>query len=362
MKLSVISFTKNGRRLAERLVERFAERFAECGAGEDVVIYTKGAAAEREGRLQAIPVEQSVEEWAGKQMQKKNALLFIGACGIAVRAIAPHLTDKLHDSPVLVMDERGNYIIPVLSGHVGGANEIAQNIAKSIGAIPVITTATDLNGMFSVDLFAKKNGFLILNKEGIAKVSSRVLAGKPITVSVETGHLPEHCRLPEEVRLVSYPPAGAVDVVITAEAGRFDAALQLKPKEYAVGAGCKKGKDPDEVQAFIGRTLTAAGISEEQCFALASIVQKKEEQAFLRWSRNAGVPFYTYTAEELQEVKGTFHKSSFVKENVGVDNVCERAALKACGPAGTLVCEKRAENGMTIAVARREWSVVFDEE
>lgn len=358
MKLSVISFTENGRRLAERL----AESFAECGTGEEVVIYTKGAAAEREGRSRAIPVEQRVEEWAGKQMEEKNALLFIGACGIAVRAIAPHLTDKLHDSPVLVMDERGNYIIPILSGHVGGANELAKNIAKSIGAIPVITTATDLNGRFSVDLFAKKNDFLILNKEGIAKVSSQVLAGKRITMSAETGHLPEPCRLPEEVRLVSYPPAGVVDVVIAAEADRFDAALMLMPKEYAVGVGCKKGKDPDEVQAFISRTLEAAGISVKQCFALASITQKKEEQAFLRWSRNAGVPFYTYTAEELQEVKGTFHKSPFVEANVGVDNVCERAALRACGPKGKLVCEKCAENGMTIAVARREWSVVFDEE
>ena len=102
-------------------------------------------------------VEEGMGEWAGKQMAEKHTLLFIGACGIAVRAIAPYITDKLHDSAVLVMDEGGNYIIPILSGHVGGANEIAVKIAVEIGAVPVITTATDINGKFAVDLFAKRN-------------------------------------------------------------------------------------------------------------------------------------------------------------------------------------------------------------
>lgn len=354
MVLSAISFTKNGRKLGERLAERLAE---------EVILYTKcGDVSEQAGRRPVIPVEESIGEWAGKQMRENNALLFIGACGIAVRAVAPHITDKLHDSPVLVMDEQGNYIIPVLSGHMGGANEIALKISESIGAVPVITTATDLNGMFSVDLFAKKNGLFILNREGIAKVSSKVLAGKQITVSVETGHISGNGGIPEGIRIVPYPPAGEVDVLITGEDGEFPAALVLKPREYVIGMGCKKGKEPEKAEAFIERTLNAAGISKEQCTALASIERKKGEQAFLQWSRKYRVPFYTYTAEQLWEVEGNFHASSFVKESVGVDNVCERAALRACGGKGELICEKHAEDGMTIAVAKREWSVMFDEE
>lgn len=361
MKLSVISFTKNGRRFGEKLAARLADKdFKET---EEIVLYTKcSAAAEQDGAHPVIPVEESIGEWAGKQMRENNALLFIGACGIAVRAVAPHITDKLHDSPVLVMDERGDYIIPVLSGHMGGANEIALKIAERIGAVPVITTATDLNGMFSVDLFAKKNGLSILNKEGIAKVSSKVLAGKQITVSVETGHISENCRVPEGIQIVPYPPVQAVDVLITKKESGSPAALVLKPKEYVIGMGCKKGKEPERVEAFIEQTLNAAGILKEQCMALASIEQKKDEQAFLQWSRKYRFPFYTYTAEQLQEVKGSFHGSAFVKDSVGVDNVCERAALKACGEKGELICEKHAQDGMTIAVAKREWSVAFDEE
>lgn len=120
-----------------------------------------------------IAVQESVSVWAGEQMAAHHALVFVGACGIAVRAIAPWITDKLHDSPVLVMDEQGQYVIPLLSGHVGGANELAVRLAGELGAVPVITTATDLHGSFAVDLFAKRNDLWIHNREGIARVSAK---------------------------------------------------------------------------------------------------------------------------------------------------------------------------------------------
>ena len=97
-----------------------------------------------------------------------------------------------------------------------------------------------------------------------------------------------------------------------------------------------------------------------QVFALSSISQKRDEQGIIEWCRKEGIPFFTYTAEELQEVNGNFTKSQFVKDQVGVDNVCERAAVKACGEDGKLILPKVAENGMTIAIARREWKVCFD--
>jgi len=295
-------------------------------------------------------------------MREKNALLFIGACGIAVRAIAPYLTDKLHDSPVLVMDEGGQFIIPLLSGHMGGANELAMRLAAKTGAVPVITTATDLNKKFAVDLFAKKNGLHIVNKDGIAKVSAKVLAGKEITVSVETGYEEAVEKTPEGIRLVSYPPKGPVDVVITSEAKTFPALLCLKPREYAVGIGCKKGKEAEKIEELICRILREIGITKEQVFALASIDGKKEEEGLLAWSRKGNIPFLTFSAEQLRETAGNFHTSAFVKEQVGVDNVCERAALRACGPEGRLIYEKHAEDGMTIAVAKRKRRALFDEE
>lgn len=348
MRLSVISFTQNGMLLSKRIAQEVSEY--------EMQLYTKY------NHNSPWFVEESLCDWTKGQMADKNAILFIGACGIAVRAIAPHLTDKLHDSPVLVMDEKGAYVIPILSGHVGGANEIAWQIAAKTGAVPVITTATDINGRFAVDVFAKKNGLHIANKDGIAKVSAKVLAEKEITISIEPGHLHDEEKIPESIRIVSYPPPQFVDVVISTEETEFDTALCLKPKEYVLGMGCKRGKEPEKIDDFIRRSLKEHHICKEQIMALSSIEQKKDEKAFLAWSSKENIPFLTFSAEELQNVEGEFQASAFVKEQVGVDNVCERAALAACAHGGRLICEKCAEDGMTIAIAKREWSVVFDAE
>lgn len=355
MSLSIISFTEKGMRLSEKLSEVLGRK--------DITVFTKCSLAKETGAAASVRfVEMSIREWAGEQMKERNALLFIGACGIAVRAIAPCLTDKLHDSPVLVMDERGVYIIPILSGHIGGANEIAEELALKTGAIPVITTATDLSGKFAVDLFAKKNGLHIVNKDGIAKVSSKVLAGRGITISIEPGHFHETGNVSEEIHMVSYPPKRFVDVIVTAQEKEFEASLCLKPREYIIGMGCKRGKEAEKIEAFILKSIDEAGISMEQIAALASIDRKKDEEGLIAFCRKANISFRTFTAEQLQEQEGEFRVSAFVKEQVGVDNVCERAALKACGGAGTLIYEKHAEDGMTIAIAKREWSVVFSEE
>lgn len=356
MRVSIISFTENGILLSEKIAEVLQQKNV-----SEILLFTKCTKFSEEQNGKISFTEKAVGEWAKEQMEEKNALLFIGACGIAVRAIAPHITDKLQDSPVLVMDEKGQYVIPILSGHVGGANELVLVIAKRTGAVPVITTATDLQRKFAVDLFAKKNGLFIANKDGIARVSSKVLAGQNVTISVESGHVEKDCKLPDGVQLAAYPPAFPVDIVVTSEEKEFDSLICLKPREYVIGMGCKRGKEAEKVEAFIRRSIEELGIETTQIGALASIDLKKEEQAFLSWSRKEKLPFFTYTAEELQKVEGAFHKSNFVKDRVGVDNVCERAALKACEPCGELVYEKHAEDGMTIAIAKREWRVSFDE-
>ncbi len=354
MKLSVISFTENGKQLSESIVKLLEKEL-------EIKLYTKCEAGIKDDIYSDILfLKKSVGDWAKERMQEQNALLFIGACGIAVRAVAPFLTDKLHDVPVLVMDEKGKYVIPILSGHMGGANDLANHIAEKTGAEAVITTATDLNKKFAVDLFAKRNRLYIANKDGIVKVSSKVLAGKEITMSIEAGH--EIIGGESGIRFVPYPPMGVVDVVVTSKDDMFDTSLMLKPREYVIGIGCKKGKKANEIDDFILKAIKKKGISIMQIFALSSISQKRDEQGIVEWCRKEGIPFFTYTAEDLREVNGTFTKSMFVKNQVGVDNVCERAAVKACGEDGKLILPKVAENGMTIAVAKREWKVCFDEE
>lgn len=378
MKVSIISFTLKGIELSLKIKKAFSGE-----TEEDLCLYTKCSHAEKSLTERKLTekdlvesglsyVEQPLTEWTGEQMKKRRSLLFIGACGIAVRAIAPFLTDKLNDVPVLVMDEQGRFVIPVLAGHVGGANELAVSLAERMGSTPVITTATDLNHCFAVDLFARRNALHIVNKDGIAKVSSRILAGEEVTMAVEEGHfreeeagipgekrLLEEINVPEGIRLVS--TESLADVLVAPASYGQGRLLTLRPKEYVIGIGCKRGKAAEQINQFVNRVLKESGISMEQVAAFVSIDRKKDEEGILWMSSHYGIPFVTYSAEELQQVEGTFHASEFVKSQVGVDNVCERAALRFSGPDGMLITGKQAEDGITAAIVKRRWSVSFDE-
>ena len=433
MKVSIISFTLKGIELSLKIKKAFSGE-----TEEELCLYTKCSHAEKSLTERKLTeknlvesglsyVEQPLTEWTGEQMKKRRSLLFIGACGIAVRAIAPFLTDKLNDVPVLVMDEQGRFVIPVLAGHVGGANELAVSLAERMGSTPVITTATDLNHCFAVDLFARRNALHIVNKDGIAKVSSRILAGEEVTMAVEEGHFREEAQtlrgrrvsrktnIPDGIRLVSCIPefhtdipivmteviedipavstestmnvpavsaesttdapvafsessAGIpgvtespVDILVAPASYGQGRLLTLRPKEYVIGIGCKRGKAAEQIDHFVHRVLKESGIPMEQVAAFASIDRKKDEEGILWMSSHYGIPFVTYSAEELQQVEGTFHASEFVKSQVGVDNVCERAALRFSGPDGILITGKQAEDGITAAIVKRRWSVSFDE-
>lgn len=355
--LSIISFTEKGAHLSLKLLDMLSEE------GENAWLYTK-CSKYRDGSInkRLRYVYSNTDEWAKVQMSAKNGLLFIGACGIAVRAIAPWVVNKLYDSPVLVMDELGTYVIPILSGHVGGANEIAVKIGEMTGSIPVITTATDLNKSFAVDIFAKKNYLYIENKNGIAKVSSKVLRGEKINIAIESHGYGHDSRFANQIKIVDFPPKQPVDVIITTGNCGYNADLVLRPREYVLGMGCKRDKEPEKIAGYIDQTLTALGISKNQVYAICSIDKKRDEAGFLQWSSLERIPFITYSAEELEDVEGDFEVSQFVKSQVGVDNVCERAALKGCGGGGELVYRKHASDGMTIAVAKRDWRVSFDYE
>lgn len=345
MELRVISFTAQGRCLGERIKE--------CLPREEVILYEKP--------------DGGIVFWAEEAFKSRSALIFIGACGIAVRAIAPFVKDKLTDSPVVVLDEKGRYVIPILSGHAGGANELAKRLAEAVGAVPVITTATDINGKFAVDVFAMKNQLVIMNKEGIAKVSSKALRGERITVSVEDSNpkrrsfAAKATRLPDEVDLLPYPPNGPVDVLVASDAAKRELnirpVLWLKPREYVLGIGSRRGKSIEELTAFLDAKLALLGIDSSDIAVIASIEEKRTEEGICRWAERHRIPFRTFSKEELRAVRGRFHGSYFVEKTVGVDNVCERAALAASGKGGTLILEKQAENGMTMAVARRVWQI-----
>lgn len=385
MQIDIMSFTRRGIELSAKIRDKI------LGEQEDyeVCLYTKYGkyqnltGAERDtwnkqeqnaaGWKNPVYVKETIYDWMRTRFKqnrngKKTGVIWIGACGIAVRAMAPSLRDKLTDIPVLVVDEAGQFVIPVLSGHYGGANELAELLAKRIGAAPVITTATDVNHAFAVDVFAKENGLWIQNKEKIAEVSSKILDGKKIAIMTD-GRV--EGKIPESVCIYDKTRCGKTDVVISARypvknipVSQIADSLWLIPRMIILGMGCKKGKSCGEIEQFVLETLAQEQISIQAVTALATIDLKKEEQGFIEFANKYGLDFLTYPKEVLKEVPGTFSGSAFVTQTVGVDNVCERAALAACRKEesqGRLLCKKKAKDGITLAVAGREWSVRFDE-
>ena len=337
MKLSIISFSENGRVLAEEVSRR--RRYCEV-----------------------YPKVLDLKAWTKEQFDTHRAILFIGACGIAVRSIAPFLESKLTDSPVLVMDEKGKYVIPILSGHVGGANALAREIAACMGAEAVITTATDLNEKFAVDVFATDNGFSIQNKEGIEKISSRILGGGQVTFAID-GWSAEESKsylkeknggCPGEVLPIDCTEEETADILISERVPK-SAVLWLKPKLYILGMGCKRGKEFASLFAFVSECFKQQKLPMEEICGLASIDRKQKEEGLLALADYLRVPFFTYPEEQLKMLQGQFSASAFVESRVGVDNVCERAALLACREHGKIILPKTASEGMTLAIVRRDW-------
>ena len=162
MTRAYLAFTDTGLALARRLADALPGSVDRCGSGG-----------------------VSLAGWTALQFAQSDALVFVGAVGIAVRAIAPHCRSKASDPAVVVLDECGRFAVPVLSGHLGGANDLARALAAVCGAVPVITTATDAHGIFAVDEWAKHQNCTVLEAERIKHVSSKLLAGQSVRFAAE---------------------------------------------------------------------------------------------------------------------------------------------------------------------------------
>ena len=302
----------------------------------------------------------SHQAWTEQKFREADAVIFVGACGIAVRSIAPFVKSKKTDTAVLVIDECGKFVISLLSGHLGGANELAVRAGEILEAQPVVTTATDLHGRFAVDVFSRKNGCSIFHMKAAKGVSAALLAGRQVGFYSEfpyEGELPEGlvlCDIQEE----SKPEIG-IAVTVYRNVLPFASTVQIVPRVVTMGIGCKKDKEPQAVLETASESLKTSGIYREAISALASVDLKKEEPALLALSEKWQVPFETYSGEELRAVSGEFTPSDFVKKVTGVDNVCERSAVLASGH-GHLIQNKTCGCGVTTAMAVRDWRICFE--
>lgn len=330
MTCAVIAFTRRGTALGQRLAQAL---------GGTLHVPPRLA-----GENDAYA---SVESWTAENWNSAQALIFVGACGIAVRAIAPHVKDKFSDPAVVAVDEAGNFAVSLLSGHVGGANALARQIAAVTGGQAVITTATDVGGLFAVDVWARERQLAISDRALAKAVSAALLEGKNVGFSSDfpvTGTLPEG--------LTDCPQT--LNIRVTDRAATEANTLALIPKSLTLGIGCRRGKTAAEIEEAAIRALNAAGLDRRAVLSAASIDLKKDEPGLLEFCGNWNLPFYPYSAGELRRAPGEFHRSELVQQVTGVDNVCERAAVIA---GGTLILPKQAANGVTVAVARKEITI-----
>ena len=375
MRAAVISFTERGREVSLR-IRRILEREG---------IRCRNFARERfcrgEEGLEVFAGELSA--WSGDRFGDSEALIFVGACGIAVRAVAPWVRDKFQDPAVVAVDEGGRFVIPLLSGHVGGANRLARLLAGSLGAVPVITTATDVSGKFAVDVFAAENGCAISDRRLAKEISAAVLAGERIPLLSDfplEGEFPREIYVCKKSAAGGESPtgpvgrgespagpaaelkerAGGLRIRITLSDRERDGELRLIPRAAVLGMGCRRGVSEEELWRAAERALGEAGVDRRGLRALASVDLKKNEEGLIRLAARLQVPFLTFSAEELNRLPGEYSSSDFVKRTAGVDCVCERAAMAAAclgGGRGRLAAGKRAFGPVTAAVAAAEQTI-----
>lgn len=326
--ISLIAFTRRGCRLGERLAKELGGR-----------MWT----TERLAPEMGLPSCGNLRDWTEARFADSRALVFISASGIAVRSIAPFVKDKFTDPAVVSVDEAGEYAVPLLSGHVGGANDLARRVAELTGGRAVVSTATDVNGMFAVDQWAKEQGLVLCERAQAKAVSAALLEGRPVAVRSEYpigGEMPARlCAETAEIGICIGP---------TAAESFFPQTLHLVPGAITLGVGCRRGTEQAKLEAALEEFLTEHAIPEKAIRGLASIDLKKDEPGLLALANAHGWPITFFTAEELASETGDFPASPFVERTTGVDNVCQRAAQRA---GGHIFIPKTVCQGSTFAAA-----------
>ena len=292
--------------------------------------------------------------------RRGHGLLCIMATGIVVRSLAPQIRSKALDPAVVVLDEAGQFVISLLAGHLGGANALTRQVATFLNATPVITTATDVNGLCAWDEAARLAGLAVEPLERIRTLNSLLLQGERIV-------LVDH----ERLIAGSFASAPGVDLARNfSAANRAGAAgrvfvterlipqleqqedlLLLRPRRLVLGIGCNRHTSKEEIAQAVEETLNNAWLSRLAVGRIATIAEKGNEDGLLAYAEELRLPLTTYSREELNSVRGPSPPSTHALAAVGAFGVCEPAALLAA-EGGPLLIPKQKCGQVTVAVAR----------
>lgn len=346
MKTLVISFSKTGALLSLKIKAHY-------GKEADVI------STYQLENTQVLFVEK-IKNYVKDVFHDVDLIIFIGATGIAVRMIAPCIKDKYSDPAVLVIDESGRFVISLLSGHLGGANQYAQEIGELLGSVPVITTASEQYGLLAPDLFAQREKLTIQNRNHAKIAASFLNEKRNILILNQTGYEYPH---PQEYQLISnYEENEGKEPCICITYKRLDHQAKicyLVPKVLSLGIGCRKGTTCEHIRESVKEVFEKEGLFIEAVKSIGTIDLKKEEEGLLQYGEEMGLPIRYYSSQELMGVLGEFSRSSFVESITGVDNVCERAAVKQWDN-GVLIVKKQSMSGVTVAVAIDKGAIKWD--
>ena len=343
MEAAIYSFSLRGAELAKR-IETVLSDLDYRVSNKTVAKYAQQAAL--------VPMLPDHNAVCGEDFSRCQLLVFVGAVGIAVRTIAPYIKSKVTDPAVLSLDERGNFVIPLLAGHIGGANEMARYVAAALGAQACVTTATDVNGLFAVDEWAARNKMVLCSLKAAKDFAAALVAGERVGLYVDAGFEVQGT-LPKQVEFNGSLPIGMAITLNKSLTPFRSSTVRLLPKIVHLGIGCKRNTPLERIEELVLPELERLDVDLRSIAGIASVDLKKDEQGLLAFAKKYNFPAHFYSAEELNALEGGFTPSPFVQSVVGVSNVCERSAVKdAAG--GRLALRRTSRNGVTLAIAVEE--------
>lgn len=337
MKFALFALTKGALELAEKIRGHFP--------GSD--IYTTQT-LKKEG---IYSITGKLSDFLPGLFSSYKRFIFIMASGIVVRLIAPLLKDKTVDPAVLVADEKGEFVISLVSGHIGGANRAAREVACAIGARPVITTASDVTGTIAVDQLAIQQGFLIDNMEKAKKITALIVNGAPVFVRSDVPiDIPSCLAACDDEKKA----AGIIIIsnrVIPEEPVQ---SVQLIPRTIIAGIGCRKGCSAEKIRLALALSCAMINRRIEGVRKITSCWVKKDEKGILEAASSLQVETDFFSLEALREVEADFPGSDFVKKTLGVGAVAEPSAYLGCQKKGKVLLTKRVFDEVTVALREIE--------
>ncbi|MDD9302153.1 MAG: cobalamin biosynthesis protein [Desulfobacter sp.] len=340
-KMAVWAITPNGILLGLRL----------CACFENTTFFIPEKKALPANKLEPFKIRRfnQLKDELCNQFRKFTVHVFIFSTGISVRLIAPLLLSKTTDPAVVVVDEKGYSAISLISGHLGGANQWAAEIGKAINAVPVITTATDINHLPSIDLLSQKADLYIENPGAIKKVNMKFLKGQPLVIDDPKGLITP---LIPDVFIGPWPEKKrAPDLLCSWKTKKVSReTLILRPRVLIVGIGCNRGTPHDKMIKFLCQTFERQGLSLNSISILATTEVKADESGILELSKTLNCPIHFYGRTELNSVETIENPSKMAEKYLGVKSVCEAAAILGA-QRGQLIVPKQKTREITLAIA-----------